>query len=438
MKILILAYEFPPNVSVGAYRAASFLKYLGTEQDELTVVTRKWSTTIQTAVDYSKVDDLGVVEEYCSEKQRIIYVPYRAQTLRDKLVGKPNFILSLIRKVISLTQLFSIWNTGLGDEKRFLFNHASKLMLKEKYDLVIATGEPFVLFKYAYLLNKKFNVPYILDYRDAWYSGERHKMNKSKVAAFVRNFQKRYEQKYLSKALLFSTVSEVLYEDIKRDFPFSSGIIIKNGVDLSALESIETFPMSEHLFTICYAGTVYDGHNVVLFLNALEKLFSIDADCVKVKFVGISLRPSKHMKLIEDFCKRFPLNAEILPPQPQNEVFRWLKSSQVLLKFSMRTTSKTAQSGKMYEYFAFKKPILHILNENAEQNDLLINKRVQFFAKTQQEVDDALMSLYHSWLPGSFLKTEVDDSDLEVFSRKGLAQNFRREIDKFINVKASI
>jgi hypothetical protein len=154
---------------------------------------------------------------------------------------------------------------------------------------------------------------------------------------------------------------------------------------------------------------------------------------IKVKFIGIQLRPSKHSDLIKSFALTFPNNIEILPSMSQNEAFSWMKASTVFLKFSMRTTSKLAQSVKMYEYFAFKKPIIHILSENAEENDLLRNKNIQFFSKTEMDVESNLNHILKIWKEKNEFNTMVVEEDLLEFSRKGIATKFRENLFQIMN-----
>ena len=289
------------------------------------------------------------------------------------------------------------------------------------------------MFKYAYKLSQEHKIPYFLDYRDAWYSGERHKFNKSILSKLIRKYQFNFEKRYLKYGLGFITVSETLLSDIEKDFPFKKGLLVKNGVDLDIISSINPIENPKNHFIISYTGTIYNGHNVPVFLQAVKKIIEREGDLIKVKFIGIQLRPSKHSDLIKSFALTYPNNIEILPSMSQNEVFSWMKASNVLLKFSMRTTSKIAQSVKMYEYFAFKKPIIHILSENAEENDLLRNKNVQFFSKTEMDVESNLNDILKIWKEKNEFNTMVVDEDLLEFSRKGIARKFRENLFQIMN-----
>ena len=42
------------------------------------------------------------------------------------------------------------------------------ILSKEKYKLIIVTSPPLNLIRLAYDLNKKFNIPFVVDFQDSW------------------------------------------------------------------------------------------------------------------------------------------------------------------------------------------------------------------------------------------------------------------------------
>ena len=49
---------------------------------------------------------------------------------------------------------------------------SKKILQKEKFEHLIISGNPFNLFKFGFLLHKKFKIPWTADYRDAWSTSE--------------------------------------------------------------------------------------------------------------------------------------------------------------------------------------------------------------------------------------------------------------------------
>jgi glycosyltransferase involved in cell wall biosynthesis len=429
MKILILTYEFPPNTAVGAFRTWSWYKYLGEENDEITVVTRKWNGVIKSKEDYEKLDE-GDVQIEINGKHKIYYVPYAKQTLRDRLRQKGCVFCLLFSKLLTLIQLFTIWLFSFGDEKIMIYKKARKLLKEENYDLIITSGEPFILFKYAFDLSKEFQVPYILDYRDAWHSSERHQFRKSYLYKLNFKFQRFFEKKYLLNSLFFITVSDLLKQQIVDDFRYSKGVVIRNGVDLQVINNSLKSDKYDGKFVISYSGTIYDRHDFCLFTNGLEQILSEGYQDLLILFIGVQLRPSKHSKKIFDLKRLYPNQIEVLDSMPQSELFSILKASQILLKFTVTETSPDAQSGKMYDYFAVKKPILHVIGGEAKDRSMFPNAKIEHFVRSQQEVRIKIEELYKIWKMNGDLTTEISDENIDSISRAGNAKILRNIIDE--------
>jgi hypothetical protein len=69
-----------------------------------------------------------------------------------------------------LTAYYSIaqYFTFMGDNRAGIYHAASEQLQKHTCHAIIATGEPFVLFRYAKKLSERFNIPWVADYRDGW------------------------------------------------------------------------------------------------------------------------------------------------------------------------------------------------------------------------------------------------------------------------------
>ena len=77
-----------------------------------------------------------------------------------------------------------------------LYNKAVKFLNREKVDVVITTGEPFILFKYGFLLKKKFGIKWIADYRDGWFHN--HVKQPGVLGRILHYYELHFEKKYIS------------------------------------------------------------------------------------------------------------------------------------------------------------------------------------------------------------------------------------------------
>jgi hypothetical protein len=166
-KILILAYDFPPYVSVGGLRPYSWYKYLHEYGVHPVVITRQWSNKFGNYLDYiapGESDDT-IVETL--NDSTLIKTPYRPNLANKLMIKHGESKFKFIRKLISGFYEISQFILPIGPKSNLYFE-AKKYLSSNKVDVIIATGDPFILFGYASKLSKKFKTPWIADYRDPW------------------------------------------------------------------------------------------------------------------------------------------------------------------------------------------------------------------------------------------------------------------------------
>ena len=101
-KIVILAYDFPPYLSIGAMRPYSWYKYLDKNEWEITVVTRNWDSEIINAIDYVKPSKNKKLAIDVTEEGAIYRLPFKPN-LRDKIILKHGLDrFAIIRKLLTL------------------------------------------------------------------------------------------------------------------------------------------------------------------------------------------------------------------------------------------------------------------------------------------------------------------------------------------------
>jgi hypothetical protein len=142
-RALIFAHDFPPYTSIGALRPASWYKYLNQMNVYPVVITRQWDQIKQTAVDVARPSARQYITSEIVVNGTIIRVPYKPNS-RDKLIIKYGLEkFNLLRR--SLTLYFSIMKFAWtkADNTDTFYETAKKIILDNKIDVIIATGEPF-------------------------------------------------------------------------------------------------------------------------------------------------------------------------------------------------------------------------------------------------------------------------------------------------------
>jgi N-acetyl sugar amidotransferase len=359
-KVLILAYDFPPYVSVGGLRPYNWYKYLHLYGVEPTVVTRQWSNENGNHLDYiSKSEmDYTIIEK--SEFGSIIrtsYAPNFANRLMLKY-GESKF--RLLRKSVSGYFELVQWLRNTGPKSQLYF--AAKNYLKEnKVDVIIVTGDPFILFKYASQLSDEFRIPWIADYRDPW------SQNKSNSKNFVlKKLNNYFEKKYLKNAAQITTVSDFFKAQISLLVKNKNINILPNGFDPEAVEKIKDVNQKSDVFRIGFVGTISKWHPIQSFISVISS-FLLENPYAKfeVNFYGINI-PNELQKYINDHFADIKTNINIFPRIPNEELLIELAKSNMMLLFNYYSIIGT----KIYDYLALKRAILLCYTNDKEALEL--------------------------------------------------------------------
>ena len=367
-KVLILAYDFPPYVSVGGLRPNYWYENFKEMGLFPIVITRNWNPIHGNALDYIQPSKTKEIEIEETGKGILIKTPYKA-TLSNRLTlkGKKDPISNLLKKTSTGWNEIGQWFLPIGT-KYELYKAAKNFLKDNKVDIILATGEPFILFKYASKLSKEFNTPWVADYRDPW--SNRISINNKPIQ---KNIAKILEKKYLKNVKLISTVSEYFAAIIKKnvcDKPFA---IIPNGYDENVLtENIKT-PQNNELLTISLAGTIDQYHPYKQFLNVISDYLEKNPNRkIRVNFYGIN-NEKEISDILEQSCI-LKNKIKIFPKIPNNKLIQELYKSNVLLLFNYYSIVGT----KIYDYLALNRKII-LCFENDEEANLLKKK----YFKTQ-------------------------------------------------------
>lgn len=401
IKVLLISYNFPPLMRAGSLRTAAWFKHFSDEID-VTVVTRKWDPNKNYLWNnYYDEDSSENETEIVSDHKKIVRVAnkhnwfYKFKNSRFARTTKLNKLCSLIEVFLKWTPLHSFEN------ERGLYFAAKELMLKDKFDLVLVSGEPFVSFKYAYQLHKQFDIPYILDYRDPWI----HNVFRRSGNKFGQiHLEKRRERLFVRNAQFVSTISSKNAGLIQKNLSTEQHpkfVIIPNGLDDALLEMSANraqFQTEKEQFILTFIGTLYPQHNVHWVLSAMREI--IESQAISnhpiIRFVGsMNSCPAQQLAAIEDFAANYPEHIQILPQMPQVEAWKQMFQSDLLIKFNAFAQEENHFGKKLYEYAASGKLVLSI-NYNSEipkSSPFFEHREFQIFCGNESDVKSELKKL---------------------------------------------
>lgn len=416
-KVLILAYDYPPYISVGALRPKFWAENFHKFGVYPIVITRNWNPIYLDERDYlvSSYTQDEVIEVY--DTHTLIKTPYLATYSNKKLLEeKQNFV----------NKFFSKLNTGYYEVLQFiaplgtkynLYKAAEKYLKTNTVDLILATGEPFILFKYASKLSVTFDIPWIADYRDLWTDDLKYK------SRLLRNWNRFFENKYLRSASKVTTVSKLLKSKINgnvlKDVPVA---IVKNGFVEIDDKQIQSRKVDDYIIT--YAGSVYNWHPVEIFLDVfVEWKLTNNIENAYVQFIGSNVNDTLIAKYHPHVFKKPKMEAQSL--------FCELKSSSLLLLFNDYSISGT----KIYDYLIAKRYIILCFEDDpnalklkndyfifkaqdadySEQNEILLHTQSGVYVKDDRHLKQIMATSYKDFKEGK--KDDIQSFNVEEYSR---------------------
>ncbi len=164
-RVLYLAFFFPPSRGSGVYRARATANHLAAQG---------WDVTVLAAPTYFLRELIGSHDEALAATvdPRVHVVRpgmrYYAWERDVRRFSRFRATLPAVARRLyrwNLGHVFpeKYWTWALNSVIRALRLHA-----RDRFDLVVATGNPYASFAAAWLVGRLLGVPYVLDYRDSW------------------------------------------------------------------------------------------------------------------------------------------------------------------------------------------------------------------------------------------------------------------------------
>ncbi|MEN7549603.1 hypothetical protein AAG747_16890 [Rapidithrix thailandica] len=415
-KLLIISYFFPPCNLTAAQRTFSWANYLKEFGYNPIVLTRRWDHPVKSLKD-TCIPTLPEEEYQQHQAYEVHYVPYLGN-LRDRIYtkyGEQKY--SSFRRILSSVEIFfqNYANTFIPFNN--IYQKAREILKKDPSIRKVAiSGNPFIQFKFGYLLQKEFGVKWIADYRDAWTTSEINQMSKGKWYGWVEKHDRPFEKKWVGSASYITSVSSPLAEGIHAitSRPFE---ILYNGFEATdfSIDKKELKPYDR--FTITYVGTLYEGQNIGIFCDAYKEFIRQHPNVkIFLKFPGLAfdkVQSDRVKGLLKGFEKYFECTERI----PRDEVIETELRSHVLLHVAWKGF-KGIVASKIYEYIGSSAPILVAPGDEGEIDRIIDQSGCGEVAYTKDEIINYLEKMYKLFERGEFTKNDVNSKNIQQFSRK--------------------
>lgn len=356
----------------------------------------------------------------------------KAENSQELLKDSSSFSNPLISKSVSMAGEIFAYPDGMKYWYDSAYREASNIMEEEKIDAIISSSWPITCHSIAKSLKDKYGTPWIADLRDLW------NLNPYVSHTFIRNyFEKRLELKTFENTDVLTTTTDLASQTLatlhpdnkivpilsgydKDDFKFLNSILeIKEGLN----GNDDALSWANGKLKFIYAGSLYGGKRdpSVLFkaIRQLEDESKLDSSKLSIEFYGDSTN-LEEIAARYDLLKILKIGGKI----PHEEVLKRQLDSDVLLLISWdNEKEKMFIPGKIYEYFALKKPVLSIGHKEGSLKDLIEETNVGYHVSDLESTKEVLLDIYNEFLEKGFVEFN-SDINIDDYSMENMAKKF--------------
>lgn len=403
MKILFIAWYFPPSNTIAAVRLGKLAKFLTRFGHDVRVITARdapYAATLPVEIAESRIyrtawTDINAYQARAKTAVRrlIAATPYgagidvgTAPPSRERPKGTA-YYGSRLSRLYQLLFNFPDRRIGWLPAAR---REALRLLEAWRPDAIFATAPPFTSLLIGYLLSKTTGVPLIVEFRDRWSDDPYY------PPPWWRHRLERWtEARIVAQAAALTTVSEPWAEAYRARYGKQVAVIY-NGYDpadlpaAAASAAVGGWP-DRHVLRITHTGGLYRGRRDPSPLFDAMRRYPALKRRVRVAFYGLAT--DYVPALARDFGVEDSI--EVHARVEHAESIRQQRLSDVLLLMQMDSPLEQGNvPGKFFEYLGSRRPIL-VLGWDQGVPATIVGSRGAGAATTEPE---AIARQLQAWL----------------------------------------
>jgi glycosyltransferase involved in cell wall biosynthesis len=336
MRILLVAYFYPPCRDTGALRPASMAKWLARLGHQVTVLTTSF-------YGEQHVDGIEIVRT--ADAQGLRRGKAGSMFDADSYTGRPH----PLSKVLVPEPLVAAWAP-------FARRRALRLARERDFDAVITTSPPESVHLIGRALANR-GLPWVADVRDAWTF---EPLRPAFPTALQRRLDRWLERRWLGAADAVVTVSEPAAEDLRRR-RIADPVVIANGWDPELAPDLEAptagEPFDPQRVSLLYTGRFGSyGRDPTALVEGMRLLARGDPDAaakLELVIAGPLTEAEKEL-FASDVSPARIVRAGSLP---RERALALQRGADALLLIAQPTRSQLLNI-KLFEYLDSGKPIL--------------------------------------------------------------------------------
>ena len=347
----------------------------------------------------------------------------------DKLKDSTSFSNPIASKAISFAGEIFAYPDGMKYWYNSAFGAASKIIEEEDIEAIISSSWPVTCHTVGKDLKDKHDIFWIADLRDLW------NMNPYVSHTFIReHFERKLELETFENTDVLTTTTDLAADTLATLHPNNKIVPILSGYDKDDLKFLEELMSDEEALDdeineshdklkFIYAGSLYGGKrdptNLFKAIRQLEDEGKLDSSNISIEFYGDSTN-------LEEIASEYGL-ADIVKIGGKIahwEVLKKQLESDVLLLISWNDEKeKMFIPGKIYEYFALRKPILSIGYKEGSLKDLIEETGVGYHVSDLESTKEVLLKFYNEFLEKGAIEYN-SDIHVEDYSMENMAKKF--------------
>jgi glycosyltransferase involved in cell wall biosynthesis len=293
-------------------------------------------------------------------------------------------------------------------------------------DAILSTAPPITTHLIAQKAKLKFACPWIADFRDLWATNLDNPHE-----PFLHNWDRRLEEKCLRWADVLVTVSRPWADRLEALYPDKSVKVITNGFDPADFVHQGT---PTNYFSISYTGQLHAGkRDPTLLFETIHELIaegSVAPDKLRIAFYG----PTEPW--MQALIERYDLH-EIVTLHgvvSRSEALQRQRESQILLLLGWANPQETGQhTGKLFEYFGSRRPILAVGGVRGVLTEALEETGAGVHALSKQQLREFLIHSYTEFRERGRVRYRGNEVEVMKYTHEAMARNFSALLDAYCN-----
>jgi len=424
--VLIIAYYYPPCKGVAAYRPLSWAKDFYEHGFNPTIITRHWTGNENTWEDYLKecVADVKITSD---KNSRTISLPYKRNRyvkFAEKKWARKLLLDKAIYFLLAITGNFQVDVNAYDSFKDYLFKHLET----ESYKLIIVTSPPLNMVRLAFEANKKFKIPFAVDFQDSLNNLMLEKKYEPGIKEKLYNFLKHLYLKKWLKSVSFTTTITPTIRSLIENTTKNPIEIITNGFDKDAYRLNTTKPSST-IFNVSVMGTIHPIQDITTMLEGLNLfLQKKNVEEVKLNFIGLDSFPEVAQRIKMSLPAKF---INVSPRVSMEKAVDLTLAANVLL-FPSYKGYKGYYTAKIFEYLGSERNILMVPGTGDIVDDLILKNQAGKIANSGGEFSAILENWFLEWKKTGALTYYGIRENIDFFSRENQNKLFCKAIKKYL------